>query len=109
MRHKANGQGFIPGLREARVWRPAQIWVQKLDGSPKRQLDTTAYSRRSASVSPDGKWVAFVADPALRPDSVVEAERDSLARLPYDAKRMRHSATRPTCSSLRSPAGSRVG
>jgi len=87
MRHRANGQGFIPGPREARVWRPVQIWVQKLDGSPKRQLDTTAYSRRSASVSPDGKWVAFLADPALRPDSVVEAERDSLARLPYDAKR----------------------
>jgi dipeptidyl aminopeptidase/acylaminoacyl peptidase len=87
MRYKVNGQGFVPGPREARVWRPAQIWVQRLDGSAKRQLDTTAYSRRGASVSPDGKWIAFTADPALRPDSVAEAERDSLARLPYDAKR----------------------
>ena len=87
LRYKANGQGFVPGAREARVWRPAQIWVQKLDGSAKHQLDTTAYSRREAAVSPDGKWIAFVADPALRSDSVVEAERDSLARLPYDAKR----------------------
>jgi hypothetical protein len=31
--------------------------------------------------------VAFVADTALRPDSVVQAERDSLARLPYDRRR----------------------
>ena len=87
MRYKANGQGFLPGPREARVWRPAQIWMQKFDGSAKRQIETTVYSRRNATVSPDGKWVAFVADPALRPDSVVDAERDSLARLPYDAKR----------------------
>jgi dipeptidyl aminopeptidase/acylaminoacyl peptidase len=87
LRYKANGQGFLPGPREARVWRPTQIWMQKLDGSPKRQIDTTVYSRRSATVSPDGKWIAFTADPMLRPDSAVEAERDSLARLPYDAKR----------------------
>ena len=87
MRYKANGQGFLPGPREARVWRPAQIWVQKLDGSAKRQLDTTPYSRREATVSPDGQWIAFTADPSLRPDSVVDAERDSIARLPYDAKR----------------------
>ena len=87
MRYKANGQGFLPGPREARVWRPAQIWMQKFDGSAKQQIETTPYSRRSATVSPDGKWIAFVADPALRPDSVVDAERDSLARLPYDAKR----------------------
>ena len=87
MRYKANGQGYLPGPREARVWHPAQIWMQKLDGSPKRQLETTAYSRREATVSPDGKWIAFVADPELRPDSVVDAERDSIARLPYDAKR----------------------
>ena len=40
-----------------------------------------------ASVSPDGKWIAFTADPKLRPDSVADLERDSLARLPYDAKR----------------------
>ncbi|HUQ80604.1 MAG TPA: S9 family peptidase [Gemmatimonadaceae bacterium] len=88
MRYKANGQGFVPGPREARVWRPTQIWTQKLDGtSKKQQLETTAYSRRSATVSPDGKWIAFAADAQLRPDSVAEAERDSLARLPYDAKR----------------------
>ena len=88
MRYKANGQGFVPGPREARVWRPAQIWMQKLDGkSKKEQIEATNYSRRNATVSPDGKWIAFTADPQLRPDSVVDAERDSLARLPYDAKR----------------------
>jgi dipeptidyl aminopeptidase/acylaminoacyl peptidase len=88
MRYKANGQGFVPGPREARMWRPAQIWMQKLDGkSKKEQIEATNYSRRNATVSPDGKWIAFTADPQLRPDSVVDAERDSLARLPYDAKR----------------------
>jgi dipeptidyl aminopeptidase/acylaminoacyl peptidase len=49
-------------------------------------LTHTGYSHRGAAVSPDGRWVAFVADPAFRPDSVVQAERDSLARLPYDAR-----------------------
>jgi dipeptidyl aminopeptidase/acylaminoacyl peptidase len=87
MRYKSNGRGFVPGLRERRVYRAQQIWMQSFDGSPKRMIDSTAYSRRGAVVSPDGKWVAFIADPALRPDSVVEAEDDSLARLPYDAKR----------------------
>lgn len=88
MRYKANGQGFLPGAREARVWRPVQVWMQPLDGaSKKRMIDSTAYSRRNATVSPDGQWIVFVADPQLRPDSVVEAERDSLARLPYNARR----------------------
>ena len=87
MRYKSNGPGFLAGPREKRVYRPTQVWVQKLDGSKKKLVDSTAYSRRGAAVSPDGKWIAFTADARLRPDSVVEAERDSLARLPYDAKR----------------------
>jgi dipeptidyl aminopeptidase/acylaminoacyl peptidase len=87
MRFKGNGVGYIPSPREKRVYRPQQLWIQSFDGTPKRQIDTTLYSRRGASVSPDGKWIAFIADARLRPDSAVEAERDSLARLPYDAKR----------------------
>ncbi|MBV6521530.1 MAG: Dipeptidyl-peptidase 5 [Gemmatimonadaceae bacterium] len=87
MRFKANGPGYIPSPRERRVYRPAQLWMRAFDGSEKRLLDSTAYSRRSPVVSPDGKWIAFVADASLRPDSVVEAERDSIAKLPYDAKR----------------------
>ncbi|MEP7346276.1 MAG: hypothetical protein ABI877_13470, partial [Gemmatimonadaceae bacterium] len=87
MRFKANGQGYVPSARERRVYRPGQLWMQTFDGSAKRMLDSTKYSRRSPVVSPDGEWVAFVADASLRADSVVEAERDSLARLPYDAKR----------------------
>lgn len=88
MRYKSNGPGFLPGPREARVYRPTQVWMQSLDGSAKKRLvDSTTYSRRGAVVSPDGQWIAFVADPRLRPDSVVEAERDSLARLPYNARR----------------------
>jgi dipeptidyl aminopeptidase/acylaminoacyl peptidase len=87
MRYKSNDQGFLPGAREARRWRPAQIWAQSFDGSPKRRITETRYSHRAATISPDGQWVAFVADPSLRPDSVVDMERDSIAQLPYDKKR----------------------
>jgi dipeptidyl aminopeptidase/acylaminoacyl peptidase len=87
MQYKSNNAGFVPGRREARRWNPAQIYVQSFDGSSKRRITNTRYSHRSAVVSPDGQWVAFVADERLRPDSIVDMERDSLARLPYDAKR----------------------
>jgi dipeptidyl aminopeptidase/acylaminoacyl peptidase len=87
MRYKSNDRGYVPGSREAKVWRPSQLWTQAFDGSVKRQLTSTAYSHRGAVVSPDGRWVAFLADAELRADSVVEHERDSLAVLPYDAKR----------------------
>jgi dipeptidyl aminopeptidase/acylaminoacyl peptidase len=87
MRYKSNDLGFLAGPREPRRWRPAQIWVQSFDGSPKRRITETRYSHRSATVSPDGQWVAFIADAQLRPDSVAEMERDSIAQLPYDKKR----------------------
>jgi dipeptidyl aminopeptidase/acylaminoacyl peptidase len=87
MRYKSNDQGFVPGAREARRWRPAQIWAQAFDGSPKRRVTDTRYSHRFAKISPDGQWIAFVADASLRPDSVVQAEGDSIAQLPYDRKR----------------------
>ena len=87
MRYKSNDQGFVAGPREARRWRPAQVWVQAFDGSAKRRITDTRYSHRNVVVSPDGQSIAFVADARLRPDSVVEMERDSLAQLPYDKKR----------------------
>ena len=87
MRYKNNNTGFVAGAREARRWNPAQIWVQAFDGTAKRRLTNTRYSHRNVEVSPDGQWIAFVADAQLRPDSVAEMERDSLAQLPYDAKR----------------------
>ncbi|HTL04674.1 MAG TPA: S9 family peptidase [Gemmatimonadales bacterium] len=87
MQYKGNGIGFIPGPREARSYRPAQIWLRPTAGGPKKQLTNDAYSHREATVSPDGQWIAFTADARLRPDSVVRAERDSLGRLPYEAKR----------------------
>lgn len=85
-RYKANGQGFLPGPREARVVRPQQLFTQ-VPGAKRVQVTTTAYSHRDAVVSPDGKWIAFTADAALRPDSVVQAIADSVALLPYDATR----------------------
>ncbi|MGH7443985.1 MAG: hypothetical protein ACREKM_03870, partial [Longimicrobiales bacterium] len=87
MRYKANGQGFVPSPREARAIRASQLWIQAADGSPKKLIDTTRYSRRSPAVSPDGQWIAYVADPDMRPDSVVQMKADSIAVLPYDAKR----------------------
>jgi dipeptidyl aminopeptidase/acylaminoacyl peptidase len=84
---KANGRGFLANAREARRYRPAQLWQQMVGDTARRQITDTNYSHRSAVVSPDGRWIAFTADPQLRPDSVVDAERDSLARLPYDAGR----------------------
>ncbi|HEY7235168.1 MAG TPA: S9 family peptidase [Gemmatimonadaceae bacterium] len=87
MRYKSNDQGFLPGPREARRWRPTQIWSQGFDGAAKRRITDTRYSHRSVAISPDGQWVAFVADAQLRPDSVVEMEHDSIAQLPYDRKR----------------------
>ncbi|HEX3160757.1 MAG TPA: S9 family peptidase, partial [Gemmatimonadaceae bacterium] len=85
--YKRNGPGYVPNPREARRWHPAQLWTQRFDGSAKRQLTNTQYSHRGAVVSPDGRRIAFIADAELRPDSVVSAERDSLARLPYDEAR----------------------
>jgi dipeptidyl aminopeptidase/acylaminoacyl peptidase len=86
MRYKANGRGFLPGPREARRYQARQIWVRNVDGA-KRQLTNDEYSHNGPSISPDGRWVLFTADHELRPDSVSEAGRDSLAQLPYDAKR----------------------
>ncbi|MGH7504642.1 MAG: prolyl oligopeptidase family serine peptidase [Longimicrobiales bacterium] len=85
--YKRNGRGFVPNRREAREYEPDQIWVQAFGDTTKKMITHTAYSHRNAVVSPDGKWIAFVADSQLRSDSVVQAESDSLAPLPYDAAR----------------------
>ncbi len=85
--YKRNGPGYVPNPREARQYRPSQLWMQRFDGSEKARLTNTTYSHRSAVVSPDGRRIAFIADAQLRPDSVVQAENDSLSKLPYDAAR----------------------
>ncbi len=87
MIYKSNERGFVPGRRTARTWRPAQLWTQRVGDTAKVQLTRTAYSHRAPVVSPDGRWIAFVADARLRPDSVVDLERDSIAKLPYDRAR----------------------
>lgn len=85
-RYKANGQGFLPSPRQARVIRPQQLFTQA-PGAKRVQLTNTAYSHRNPVVSPDGKWIAFTADVALKSDSAVTAYADSIAELPYDAAR----------------------
>ena len=89
MRFKANGQGYVPSSRTAPrppQVRASQIYIQR-PGQSRVQLTDTKYSHRDVAVSPDGKWLAFVADARLRPDSVVTAERDSIAKLAPDRKR----------------------
>jgi dipeptidyl aminopeptidase/acylaminoacyl peptidase len=85
--YKRNGVGFTPNRREPRTWQAAQIWKQAAGDTAKVRLTDTPYSHRNSDVSPDGRWIVFVADPDLRPDSAIQAEADSLARLPYDAVR----------------------
>ncbi len=85
--YKANGRGFVPNPREARRSRPQQLWMQKVGDTARTRITNTAYGHGGAVVSPDGQWIAFTGDPALRPDSVIRVERDSIAKLPYDAAR----------------------
>ena len=85
--YKSNGVGFVPNPRQARALRQQQIFTQKFDGSARVQLTSARYSHREATVSPDGKWIAFTADALLRSDSAVQQMADSLALLPYDALR----------------------
>jgi len=85
-RYKANGQGFLPGPRSAPVSRPQQLFTQE-PGKSRVQVTRTDYSHRSAVVSPDGRFIAFIADAQLRPDSLVQAINDSIARLPFSSVR----------------------
>ncbi len=87
MSYKSNGAGFVPGRSTARTWRPQQIWKQAVGDTARTMITNTAYSHRSPVVSPDGQWIAFVAEASLRPDSVVDLERDSIAKLPYNKAR----------------------
>jgi dipeptidyl aminopeptidase/acylaminoacyl peptidase len=61
--------------------------MQMVGDTARKRITGTNYSHGGAVVSPDGKWIAFSAEPSLRSDSTVQMERDSIARLPYDAKR----------------------
>lgn len=84
---KSNGRDYIANPRDARVIRPQQLWRQNMGDTARTMLTSTAYSHRSPVVSPDGQFIAFVADAALRPDSVVQAEQDSLSKLPFSMER----------------------
>src|SRR5690606_7595753 len=85
--YKRNGPGFVPNRREARTYDPEQVWMQRDGDTTRIQLTRTSYSHRDVTVSPDGRWIAFVADAELRSDSVVQAMRDSLSLLPFSAER----------------------
>ncbi|HLA90034.1 MAG TPA: S9 family peptidase [Gemmatimonadaceae bacterium] len=87
--YKSNGPGYLANPRDARpVPRAQQLFTQKLDGASRRvQLTSVKYSHTGPVVSPDGRWIAFIADAQLRSDSLVQALNDSLAKLPFDRRR----------------------
>ena len=106
MRYKANGRGYLPStgaaagrgaggrggrggdLIPADGQPPAQILIDRNDGAGRKAITSTAYSHRNASVSPDGKWIAFTADSELRPDTDLRAIRDEVNKqLGTDAAR----------------------
>jgi dipeptidyl aminopeptidase/acylaminoacyl peptidase len=96
--YKANGAGFIPstgraggrggrGLGVDTSMAPTtQLFITRR-GASRVALTSAAYSHGAPSVSPDGKWIVFSADPRLRADSLVKRERDSLAALPFSRAR----------------------
>lgn len=85
---RSNDQGYLPVRTGPREFRATQLFIQSFDGAASRQLTSTEYSHRSEAVSPGGQWIAFTAEASLRGDSVVTAEADSIALLPYDEKRL---------------------
>lgn len=84
---KRNGAGYSANPRDAGVIRTQQLWRQNMGDTARTMLTRSRYSHRSPVVSPDGKMIAFIADAALRSDSVVSAEQDSLQKLPFDKAR----------------------
>ncbi len=99
--YKSNNSGFLANPSKSPEWRPTEVWV-RTPGGESKQLTDLPYSHRGAQVSPDGRWIAFTADPELRPDSAVRAEADSLGQLPYDA--VRNEAARNTSDLFLVPA-----
>ena len=86
--YKANGIGYVPNPANAPVRpRPSQIIALTRATGRRAALTATAYSHRDVSISPDGKWIAFVADAQLRADSLVTAINDSINKLPFDRAR----------------------
>ena len=85
--YKSNDRGYLANPAGPPSAHPAQLYAWSPGENAPRPLTATAYSHHEAVLSPDGRYVAFVADSALRSDSAVDAERDSLARLPYDRAR----------------------
>lgn len=84
---KGNGRGYLANPREPRQLRASQLWKQMVGDTARTQITDTEYSHGGAVVSPDGRWIAFTADPDMQPDSILRARRDSIAKLPYDAAR----------------------
>jgi dipeptidyl aminopeptidase/acylaminoacyl peptidase len=85
---RANDAGYLSVRTGPRQFNPSQVFIQSLEGSPRRRLTSTKYSHRNEAVSPDGQWIAFVADAQMRTDSAIAAEADSIALLPYSEARI---------------------
>jgi dipeptidyl aminopeptidase/acylaminoacyl peptidase len=96
LRFKANGRGFVPSTGRAgggggggnTPSAPAQILIDRNDGKGRQPLTDTTYSHRNAAVSPNGQWIAFVADAELRADEAVTVLRESIDKLGTDEERV---------------------
>jgi dipeptidyl aminopeptidase/acylaminoacyl peptidase len=107
-RYKANGRGFVPSTGRGGGGPggrggggrgnapdnqpPSQILIDKKDGAGAKAITSTPYSHRNATVSPDGKWITFVADSELRADTALRTVREQIQQLGTDA--LRTAATR---------------
>ena len=65
---RSNDQGYLPVRTGPREFNATQVFIQSFDGSPRRQLTSNELlASRGEAVSPDGKWIAFVADAVVAP------------------------------------------
>jgi dipeptidyl aminopeptidase/acylaminoacyl peptidase len=114
-RYKANGRGYVPstgagpiaaatgaaagargggaggagrgGNAPAVDGPPTQVLIDRKDGTGAKPITTALYSHRTATVSPDGKWIVFAADAELRPDTTIKTVREGIAALGTDVER----------------------
>jgi serine/threonine-protein kinase len=74
----------------------ADLWVASLDGTeaPRRLTNTPSFREVDAKFSPDGRWIAYTANPSGRPEIYLRAFPDD-----HDARQVsREGGTMPTWS-----------
>lgn len=79
--YKLDGYGYLPHERR-------HIWlVDTRSGKTKQLTDHPVYDELTPAWSPDGKWIAFVSNRSLDPDSTTD--RDDIYLIPASGGEMR--------------------